>query len=206
MAFLSLVLIAAWLLLVACLRTVIQIRRTGSASVVRFRDRPGSPQWWSRLLSGVGLACCVAAPVAELAGLDPVAGLDRTPVRIAGAVLAVLGIAGTLAAQLAMGASWRADVDPDTRTALVTTGPFRLVRNPIFTATATVAAGLALLVPNLLSAAMLVAVVTALEVQVRLVEEPYLRRVHGSAYARYAARTGRFLPWIGRHRPGTGSA
>jgi protein-S-isoprenylcysteine O-methyltransferase Ste14 len=116
-------------------------------------------------------------------------------------VLAVLGIAATLAAQLAMGNSWRPDVDPAARTALVTTGPFRLVRNPIFTATAATAAGLALLVPNLLAAAMLVAFLAALQLQVRLVEEPYLHRVHGSAYAKYAARTGRFLPWIGRHRP-----
>ena len=42
--------------------------------------------------------------------------------------------------------------------------------------------GLALVVPNVLSAAMLVAFVVALEIQVRLVEEPYLRRVHGDAY------------------------
>ena len=206
MAVLALVLIAVWLLLVAGLRTLIQVRRTGEASAPRLRDRPGSPQWWARLLSGVGFACAVAAPLAELAGLDPIPLLDRTPVRVAGAVLAVLGIAATLAAQLAMGSSWRPDVDPAARTALVTSGPFRLVRNPIFTATAATATGLALLVPNLLAAAMLVAFLAALELRVRMVEEPYLHRVHGNAYAKYAARTGRFLPWIGRHRPGTGSA
>jgi protein-S-isoprenylcysteine O-methyltransferase Ste14 len=206
MAVLALVLLAVWLLLVAGLRTLIQLRRTGEVSVPRFRDRPGSPQWWARLLSTLGFACAVAAPLAELAGLPPISGLDRTPVRAAGAVLAVLGIAVTLAAQLAMGASWRPDVDPDARTALVTSGPFRLVRNPVFTATAAATTGLALLVPNLLAAAMLVAFVTALQIQVRLVEEPYLHRVHGTAYDQYAARTGRFLPWIGRQRTGTGPA
>jgi protein-S-isoprenylcysteine O-methyltransferase Ste14 len=206
MAVLGLVLLAVWLLLVAGLPTLIQIRRTGTAGVPRFRDRPGSAQWWARLLSGVGFACAVAAPLAELAGLDPIAVLDRTPVRAAGAVLVVVGIAATLAAQLAMGASWRPDVDPKVRTALVTSGPFRLVRNPVLTATAATATGLALVVPNLLAAAMLVAFVAALQVQVRLVEEPYLARVHGTAWERYAARTGRFLPWIGRQRPGTGPA
>src|SRR5262245_20086931 len=202
MAILALVLITAWVLLVAGVRTFIQIRRTGDVGS-RFPDRPGSPQWWARLLSGLGFACAVAAPLAELAGLEPIAVLDRTPVRAAGAALAVLGIAATFAAQLALGASWRADVDPDKHTELVTTGPFRLVRNPIFTGTAATSIGLALIVPNLLAAVMLVTFLTALEIQVRLVEEPYLYRVHGTAYEQYARRTGRFLPWIGRHHPGT---
>ena len=37
-----------------------------------------------------------------------------------------------------------------------------------------------------------------IELQVRRIEEPYLARVHGTAYADYAARTGRFLPRLGR--------
>jgi protein-S-isoprenylcysteine O-methyltransferase Ste14 len=60
------------------------------------------------------------------------------------------------------------------------------------------ALGLGLLVPNVLAVAMLVAFLASLQIQVRLVEEPYLRRVHAAAYERYAARTGRFLPRIGR--------
>jgi protein-S-isoprenylcysteine O-methyltransferase Ste14 len=202
MAVLALILIAAWVLLLGGLRTFIQIRRTGDAGS-RFRDRPGSPQWWARLVSGLGFACAVAAPLAELAGLEPIAVLDRTPVSAAGTALVVLGIGAAFAAQLALGASWRSDVDPDKHTALVTTGPYRLVRNPIFAATAASWIGLALIVPNLLAAVMLVAFLTALEIQVRLVEEPYLYRVHGTAYEQYATRTGRFLPWIGRHHAGT---
>jgi protein-S-isoprenylcysteine O-methyltransferase Ste14 len=38
----------------------------------------------------------------------------------------------------------------------------------------------------------------ALEIQVRLVEEPYLLRTHGDAYREYAARVGRFVPGLGR--------
>ena len=75
------------------------------------------------------------------------------------------------------------------------------MRNPIFSGAALTAAGLALVVPNVLSLAMLVLFVAGLEIQVRLVEEPYLLRVHGEAYRRYAARTGRFLPGVGRLRP-----
>ena len=58
--------------------------------------------------------------------------------------------------------------------------------------------GLALVVPNALSVGMVVAVVVAHQIQVRLVEEPYLLATHGEAYRAYAARTGRFVPFLGR--------
>ena len=108
------------------------------------------------------------------------------------------GIIGAFVAQSAMGASWRGDVDPDARTELVTDGPFRIVRNPILVGTMATTLGLALLVPNVVALAAFALVVIALQVQVRLVEEPHLLRVHGEAYRRYAARTGRFLPGIGK--------
>jgi len=38
----------------------------------------------------------------------------------------------------------------------------------------------------------------SLELQVRAVEEPYLRRTHGTAYERYVAQVGRFVPALGR--------
>jgi len=87
-------------------------------------------------------------------------------------------------------------VDPDVRTALVTDGPFRWVRDPIVDASVATVVGLALIVPNALAAAMLGALLVAHDIQVRLVEEPNLRRVHGDAYLAYARRTGRFLPRV----------
>ena len=58
--------------------------------------------------------------------------------------------------------------------------------------------GLVLLAPNVLSALALLALLLALEIQVRGVEEPYLMRTHGTAYRDYASRTGRFVPGWGR--------
>ena len=199
MAVLDLVLIGVWVVLVSFVRGAIQYRRTGS-SPLRLRDRPGSPQWWARLVSTVGVVLAIAAPLAELAGLQPFAPLDQPLVRWGGVVLVFLGIAITIRSQAAMGRSWRADVDPDARTTLVTTGPFRLVRNPVFTGSAITVVGLAFVVPNVVSLLMLVAFVAGLEIQVRIVEEPYLLRVHGDAYRAYAARTGRFVPGVGRLR------
>jgi protein-S-isoprenylcysteine O-methyltransferase Ste14 len=199
MAVLDLVLVCVWIVLVSFVRGAIQYRRTGS-SPVRLRDRPGSPQWWARFVSTLGVLLAIAAPLAELAGLPPFATFDQPPVRWGGVLLVFVGIAITIGSQAAMGRSWRADVDPSARTALVTTGPFRLVRNPVFSGSAVTVVGLALVVPNVVSLLMLVAFLAGLEIQVRLVEEPYLLRVHGEAYRAYAARTGRFVPGLGRLR------
>jgi protein-S-isoprenylcysteine O-methyltransferase Ste14 len=142
----------------------------------------------------------IAAPLAELAGLAPVGPLDQPFVRWSGVALVIVGIVITIGSQLAMGPSWRADVRPDARSPLVTTGPFRLVRNPVFAGSAISVIGLALVVPNVVSVLMVITFLAGLEIQVRLVEEPYLLRVHRDAYRDYAARTGRFVPGVGRLR------
>ncbi len=144
------------------------------------------------------LAVCVAAPIAALMGLDPPAVLHRPFIQGGGLVLATLGVA-TFAAQMALGASWRVGVDASERTALVTSGVFGLVRNPIFTAMITTFAGLALMVPNVIALTGLAALLIGVQLQVRLEEEPHLRRLHGEAYRRHTATVGRFVPGIGRH-------
>jgi protein-S-isoprenylcysteine O-methyltransferase Ste14 len=197
MAVLALILTIAWLLIVGGVRGFIQYRRMGQAPL-RIRVQSGSWQWWARVVSVLAVLLALGAPIAELAGVAPFGALDQPAVRASGIVLVVVGIVGTLGSQLAMGDSWRGDVDPEARTPLVTSGPFRLVRNPVLTSTAVTALGLALMVPNVLALAMVVACVIAWQVQVRKVEEPYLLAVHGDEYRRYAARTGRFVPGIGR--------
>ena len=136
----------------------------------------------------------VAAPIADLAGLDRIGALDGGAAAVAGTIVAAAGIVLTLVAQLQMGDSWRIGVDTAERTPLVTGGVFARVRNPIFSAMLLASAGLLLLVPNLVAVAAVVVLVVALQVQVRLVEEPYLRAVHGELYDGYAGTAGRFLP------------
>ena len=97
-----------------------------------------------------------------------------------------------------MGASWRVGVDESERTELVTDGPFALVRNPIYSGVIPLVAGLTLMAPNVVAIAASVALVISLEIQVRLVEEPYLLREHHSPYSEYASRVGRFVPGVGR--------
>ncbi|MCC6765835.1 MAG: isoprenylcysteine carboxylmethyltransferase family protein [Deltaproteobacteria bacterium] len=199
MPFVALVGYAVFLLLAFGLRAVIHWRRTGSTGWVGLSGRPLSLEWWAGVLFGGAVLGSGLAPVGQLAGVVQAwAAIDGGIARGLGLVCSALGITGTLWAQLAMGASWRIGVDQTARTRLVSGGPFRFVRNPIFTWMTFASAGLALLAPNALALAAFAALVLALELQVRGVEEPYLLRVHGDHYRRYAAATGRFLPGIGR--------
>ncbi|MFI7080275.1 methyltransferase family protein [Micromonospora sp. NPDC049903] len=181
-------------------RSVVQRRRTGDTGLRLDAGRPGSPRWWAKLLFVAALLLGAAGPVAALAGLAPIRALDRTWLGIAGAILALCGLAATLVAQHQMGASWRVGVDPGERTALITHGAFRFARNPVFTAMVATSVGLAALVPNPVSLAATLLLVAAVQLQVRVVEEPYLARTHGAEWAGYAVRVGRFLPVTGRHR------
>jgi protein-S-isoprenylcysteine O-methyltransferase Ste14 len=188
-----------WALLAFGLRALVQVRRTGDTGFRGFHGTPGSAEWWAGVLFLVAAVAGVAAPLADLAGVAaPLGAFDGPALRAAAAVVAGFGVLATLAAQVSMGDSWRVGVDPSERTQLVTTGPFAVTRNPIFTAMLVTAAGLAGMVPNLLALGGFALLVLGLELQVRLVEEPYLLRVHGDAYSRYAAEVGRFLPGIGR--------
>ncbi|MGA5191503.1 methyltransferase family protein [Streptomyces griseoincarnatus] len=200
-AWTALALYGFWLLSAFGLRAVIQRRRTGDSGFRGLSGAPGSASWWAGVLFIVALLGAVAAPAAPLGGL-PVLISDAPAVHGAGTAIAVLGIAATLIAQRAMGASWRVGVDPAERTALVREGPFAYVRNPIFTAMAITGLGLTLMVPNVLALVAFAALIIAVELQVRVVEEPYLTSMHAPAYVDYAATAGRFVPGIGRLRKG----
>lgn len=199
MAALALGLFVLYLALAFGLRTFVQFRRTGSTGFRGLSGRPGSPEWLGGVLFIVALALHLAAPILNLTGiLESFTVLDNSVVGTFGIVLFTLGAVGTLAAQGAMGASWRIGVDQGEKTSLVTTGPFEIIRNPIFSAMISASLGMALMVPSPAGLAAFLLLVLAIELQVRFVEEPYLMRVHGEDYARYASRVGRFVPGIGR--------
>lgn len=194
MAEASLALYLVYLGLAFVMRSWIQWRRTGSTGFVGLRGSVGSVEWLGGVLFGLAIVLGLAAPVVDLAGvIEPLWDGSWWA-----AGVAVAGIVATLGAQMTMGDSWRIGVDPQERTELVTAGPFAHVRNPIFAAMLPTSLGLALLVPNLAAVAGFLALVAALQIQTRAVEEPYLLAAHGDAYASYARRTGRFFPGLGR--------
>lgn len=194
----ALILFAVYLVGAFIVRTVVHARRTGDSGWRGISGRPGTPEWWAGVGFVAALTAGVLGPVAAIAGLDPLPVLDAPPLRWAATVLAVVGIVTTFVTQAAMGDSWRIGVDETEATDLVTSGPFALVRNPIFTAMAFTGAGLAFMVPNVVALTGFALLLLALELQVRVVEEPHLRRTHGPVYDQYEAAVGRFLPGIGR--------
>jgi len=199
---LGLALFALWFVCLLVLRSIVQWRRTGSSGIVGFHGPIGSAHWTAGLLVTIALPLAPAAPVFALRGWPGGALLATEPaLHLAGAVLALAGIAGALAAQLSMGSSWRIGVDERERTALVTGGLFRFVRNPIFTFMGVSQVGFVMLVPNAVALAALALLAAGIALQVRRVEEPHLLRTHGDSYARYAESVGRFVPGIGRLRP-----
>jgi protein-S-isoprenylcysteine O-methyltransferase Ste14 len=197
-AVIALILVATFWLLDGLLRARIQRRRTGDTGI-RIPTTP--QQWWARGTLALGMLLAgIAAPVAELLALPPIPLLDHVPIRVTGIAVAATAVAATFAAQLAMGPSWRTTIDPNERPPLVTGGIFHLVRNPIYSALIIMVIGLTLLVPNAIALAGLATIITGSQLQVRLIEEPYLHRIHGTSYHKYASRVGRFLPGIGRLR------
>ncbi|MBB3084776.1 methyltransferase family protein [Geodermatophilus sabuli] len=193
----ALVLYVLALVVLFGVRSAVQHRRTGSTGFKGISGTPAEPEWWGGVLFVVAMVAGLAGPLMAVLGVTPID--PPAALQAAGLVVALAGFAATLAAQTGMGASWRIGVDSTERTELVTSGPlFGAVRNPIFTAMVTAQAGNVLMVPTWVTVAALTALVAAVQLQVRSAEEPHLLRVHGAAYADYAARTGRFVPGIGR--------
>ena len=177
----------------------LQYRRTGDHGFRGLSGRIGSIEWFGGVLLTLGILAGLVAFVVDLrGGASSVRQVLPDAVRLVGLALMVLGVVFTLVAQMEMGASWRVGVQSTEVTALVTTGLFRCVRNPIFAAMLAVLLGVLLTVPNIISGLAFLAALAGIELQVRKVEEPYLIRVHGERYLSYASRVGRFVPGLGR--------
>jgi len=199
MAKLAAVLLVVFLFLTFFVRVAIQLRRTGTTGLIGLRKGAGPLEILSGILFIGGMAMAIVS--LELVLQDDMKTIDAIDVdglHAIGIVLATLGGLSVFGAQLGMGASWRIGVSEDQGTDLITGGWFSVIRNPIYTAMIVGWTGFALMVPTWLALAAVVGIAFALELQVRVVEEPYLIRTHGEAFRSYASRVGRFLPGVGR--------
>jgi protein-S-isoprenylcysteine O-methyltransferase Ste14 len=205
MAKLAAVMLVVFVVLTLFVRVAIQLRRTGGTGLIGLRKGAGPLEWLSGLLFLGGMAIAIVSLQLVLNDtLDPIDAIDVDALHVLGIVLATIGGLSVFGAQLGMGASWRIGVSDDQGTDLVTGGWFSFCRNPIYTAMIVGWTGFALMVPTWPAIASVIVIAVGLELQVRIVEEPYLLRTHGDEYGRYASGVGRFLPGVGRLRRGAG--
>lgn len=145
------------------------------------------------------LIWCVCVARVAWHGLDrwlvPIDPLWQAPVMLSGAALLVLAFVAILAIHAAIGPQWRSGIEQDGPLVLITSGPYRLVRNPVFTGIHAAQLGLFLALPTLFTLICLAVGVTCVQMETRL-EEAHLRVRFGDAYAAYAARTGRWWPRV----------
>ncbi len=88
----------------------------------------------------------------------------------------------------------RTTIRPDRpATALATTGPYRLTRNPMYLSLALLYAGIAILWQSICALLLLPLVLFFIDRRVIVREELYLERQFGSAYRQYRARVRRWL-------------
>jgi protein-S-isoprenylcysteine O-methyltransferase Ste14 len=141
-------------------------------------------------------------PLIYLAGLAIGFGVNALlpsaslPDAVAWPVGSVLILAGITLAASFVGAFRRAGtpVDPGKATrAIVTTGPYRLSRNPGYLGMALAYAGIAVLTGALWAFVVLVPVLIVVDRGVIAREERYLESKFGEEYRRYKARTRRWL-------------
>ena len=123
----------------------------------------------------------------------PVTPLPLIPARVLGVMLFVL--AGTLAhfAQTAMKRAGTNIFPTRPALAIVTDGPFRFTRNPLYIAAVGVYVGVALWVDGLVLILLLVPMILVLHWGIVLPEERYLEAKFGDIYRAYRAGVRRWL-------------
>jgi protein-S-isoprenylcysteine O-methyltransferase Ste14 len=97
---------------------------------------------------------------------------------------------------LLLGWAWRVLYAAQVKGTLATTGPYAYVRHPQYAAFVVIMFGFLLQWPTLITLAMF-PVLAFMYVRLALAEEREVRVQFGAEYARYAARTPRFVPRLG---------
>ena len=116
-------------------------------------------------------------------------------VRVAGAVAIVAGLVCLLDCFARFALEGRGTPAPVAQTeVLVASGLYRFVRNPMYVCVLTIIAGQALLLGQTQLVAYAGVVAVAFHLNVRVYEEPTLRRRFGASYESYCLHVGRWWP------------
>jgi protein-S-isoprenylcysteine O-methyltransferase Ste14 len=118
------------------------------------------------------------------------------PLALAGCLIALAGAALVLRSRAELGPAWSFTAKADEGTGLVTTGPYRLVRHPIYLGLVLVALGAALAFGNWPALTIVpVGIVPTFAWRARA-EEQRLSRAFGERYAIYRRQTRAIIPYL----------
>lgn len=120
-------------------------------------------------------------------------------VRFAGFVLTCLGLLLTFWPRIVLGRNWSGRITLKEDHELVTRGPYRHIRHPIYTFLLLALLGTALVSNTVLWYLVLAAIVVGLVLKAKR-EESYLTNFFGASYRDYRERTGFLLPRFSRRR------
>ena len=189
----ALLLLVSFLSLAIILRILIQYYYTGDHGV-RFA-KANAP--YIEIIPGTTfvLSFIVSAILIVLNYLE-VFPVDNALPSLANLGVGLLGFSGiviTLVAQMQMGRSWRIGVDQNEKTELMVKGLYSKSRNPIYFGILLYWLALAMCFTHPAMWVCAAVCWISIELIVRKIEEPYLRKVHGDAFDKYCRRTNRYL-------------
>ena len=177
-------------------RLLLARHKTGFSHVTH--GRRGTLHWWLALTFRVFRVTILGLMVARVpwpqldAYLLPCPALMTAPLVIAGDVLLAVSFGFVLYCNDFMGKAWRSGIPESGAPPLITDGPFRWSRNPMFLGIQCAQFAYFLALPSVFTFLCLVVGVAVIQIQRRL-EERHLAAVFGQAYQDYCEQTPRWL-------------
>jgi protein-S-isoprenylcysteine O-methyltransferase Ste14 len=177
---------------------VVRARRRQRHDVGVIPERPSERRLWLLFVPVVAAWCALPWLALGRTGgaLAVPAFADETALyavlRWVFAAVAVACLAFTIDCWRRMGRNWRMDIS-DSNTSLVTEGLFARIRHPIYAFSIAMIIATLFVLPTWPMLVVALVHVVLMNVKARS-EEAHLTRLHGDAYVRYVARTGRFFP------------
>lgn len=138
---------------------------------------------------GIATSCVVIAEITSIA-LDW--SISPAWVRIAGLIISALGVTLFITAMLTMRDSWRAGVSKD-KTELVTTGIFRISRNPAFLGFDLMYLGILMVFFNWILLLFSIFAILMLHLQIVNNEEDAMLSAFGDEYLNYKKQVNRYF-------------
>jgi protein-S-isoprenylcysteine O-methyltransferase Ste14 len=155
------------------------------------QSKRGTRSWRGMPLRALlGIAVISLFTLVDTGGLE----LHGTILPVIGIVIVAGGLGFAVWARVHIGRNWGMPMTIKEEPELVTSGPYRLVRHPIYTGILTMVLGTALSV-NLLALAV-GAVLAVFFIYSATVEEKNLGAIFPRAYAAYRARTKMLIPFV----------